>query len=127
MSPIQLIQRSYALSHLLKPSYRAELAEALCGKTHTQALILLAMREHVILTPAKEILRPVNIDAVRQSFWRLVQADYVQEEAQYHPRTHKLTHYNYALLTEGRALANQIHSNLVALIYEASRPLITSH
>ena len=121
MSPIQLIHRSAAIQHLLKPTYRADLAAATCGKTHTQALILLAMRDHEGFTPAKDILRPVNIIAVRQSFWRLVQAGLVYEEPHYHHRTQTLTHFNYALTISGRTLANQIHANLSTLIQSATQ------
>jgi hypothetical protein len=125
MNPIQLIQRSQALTHRLTADYRATLDEALCSKTTVQALILLSMRNFVGLTPAKEILAPVYVVAVRQSFWRLVQAGYVQEEAQHHPRTNTLTHYNYALTNKGRRLADQINTNLETLI-ESVKPTALS-
>jgi hypothetical protein len=116
MSPIQLIQRSQALTHRLTADYRATLDEALCSKTTVQALILLSMREHDGFTSAIAITRPVNVNAKRQSFWRLTKAGILADEPQFHPRTKKLTHYDYALTNRGRRLADKIHNNLETLI-----------
>mgnify|MGYP000110675969 CR=1 FL=1 len=126
MTPIKLIQKSMANTHRLTAEYRATLDAALCSKTPTQGLILLSMRTCEGLTPAKAIMQPVAVVAARQSFWRLSSGGLIAEAAQYHPRTGTLTHYAYELKPEGRALADQIHDNITALI-ESVQPAATAH